>query len=363
MLGERAGMSELTSTVVSFALLFCGTAVAWADDAVPTAAAPADSQKVERLLAAMKDDSFKVRLQAAVLLGRVSDTRAADVLIEAVGSDPHYTVRAAAANALANLGEPRAIPHILRRIAIDNEPFVREEAMRALGKYARSDALPYVVAAFRSPDVRVRKQALDYVAAEPNTQVEPVLMQALGDESREVFGIAAAAVRRLPKAEQLALLKRAIDHREPSVRRGAIEVLQQQASDEGTQLILEVYGRDIEEEEVRNAARAALRQLKQHLPLDDIVHQAQQNPEKHERARALRLLGVVGGVRAKEVLLTALSDDDPYVRGNAVMALGELGDTDVVPSLERLIEDPANQRIVHLVRHTLRQLRGRRGKE
>ena len=52
-----------------------------------------------------------------------------------------------------------------------------------------------------------------------------------------------------------------------------------------------------------------------------------------------------------------IADQDVYLRGTAVMAMAELGDPKVVPSLEKLEADPANQRILHLVRHTLKQLR------
>ncbi|HSI03205.1 MAG TPA: HEAT repeat domain-containing protein, partial [Myxococcota bacterium] len=55
---------------------------------------------VQRLIDALShDDAFKVRLQAAVLLGRSNDDRAAPALISALASDAHYTVRAASATA------------------------------------------------------------------------------------------------------------------------------------------------------------------------------------------------------------------------------------------------------------------------
>jgi len=323
----------------------------------PPSDSEADAARIDRLVTVLTtDDSFKVRLQAAVLLGRTNNPRAGQPLIDALGSDPDYTVRAAAAVALANLKEPRAITHIVKRIAVDPEAFVREEATRALGKFDRASALPYVVASCNSTDPRVRKEALAYVATEPTAAVEPVLERALGD-TPEIYDIAKQAAAKMPRPEVLRFLEAALDHREPSVRRGAIEVLQALKGPEAAQLVLEVYDRDVEEEEVKNAARTALRELRGELPVTQIVKDATSSPEKHARARALRLMGVVGGPEAQKVLVGALADDDYYVRGIAVMALGELGNPAAVPSLEKLIEDPANQRIVHLVRTTLTQLR------
>ncbi len=326
-----------------------------------SAGAPLDEAQVDRLIVALgQDESYKVRLQAAVILGRSQKEKAAKPLIDALNGDAHYTVRAAAATALANLGEPRAISHIIKRLATDPDPFVREEANRALGKFARADALPFVVATYGSPDPRVRRHAIAYLAAEPTALAEPVFARALGDDSPEVFGIAKDAVQKMPPPELLRFLDGALDHREPTVRRGAITLLKGIGSTEAAQLILKVYERDIEEEDVRQTARQALRELKHKLPLTEIVKDASGNPEKYARARALRLLGVVGGDDALRVLMEALNDEDRYVRGTAVMAMGELGNPSVVPSLEKAAEDPQNQGIVHLVRHTLNQLRKKR---
>jgi HEAT repeat protein len=320
-----------------------------------------DEAQMKRLIEALaSDDSFKVRLQAAVLLGRSKSPDAVKPLIDALNNDPHYTVRAAAATALANLGEPRAISHILKRVASDSEAFVREEATRALSKFARADALPFVVATYGSPDARVRQNALEYLAAEPTALAEPVFARALGDDAPEVRAIALAAVQKMPPAELLRFLDGALDHREPAVRRGAIDMLQKIGTAEATTLILKVYERDIEEEDVRLAARDSLRQLKQFLPLDQIVKDATGHEDKHTRVRALRRLGVIGGDEANKVLLTALADEDAYVRGNAAMAMADLGDPSLVPSLEKAAEDPQNQRIVHIVRHALKQLRKKR---
>ncbi len=365
------------TTPISFAigLTIAGTAVRAEEPAAaaeapaaeaPAAEAPAaESQPslpanadLERLMRAIaEDDSYKVRLQAAVILGRRGDDRAVKPLIDALAADPHYTVRAAAATALANLKALKAVSQILRRIAIDTEDFVREEATRALQKLPRQDALPYVVATCSASDPRVRKQALAYLAAEATPGAEQVFAKALGDDNPEIAGIAQSALKKLPSAELVRLLEGALEHREPAVRRGAIDMLRSLDSTDATSLVLKVYTRDIEEEEVRVAARTALRDLKKHLPMAQIVRDATQSTEKHTRAQSLRLLGVLGGNDAEQVLLTALGDDDIYVRGTAVMAMGELGDPKVVPSLEKLVEDPANQRIAHLVRHALKQLR------
>lgn len=333
--------------------------------AADTAVATAERESYLRKLidALSSDDSFKVRLQAAVLLGRSDDESAVGPLINALNADAHYTVRAAAATALANLDELKALSHILKAAAVDPEAFVREEAQRALGKYDREDALPFVVATYNgSEDPAIRKEAVEYLIVDLLPRAEPVLDRALGDVPA-IFEISKAAVLRMERERAMRLLQGAIEHREPAVRRGAVQVLHELGTPEATRLILSVYERDIEVEEVRNATRDALRSRRAQLPMDQIVKDATSSAEKYTRARALKLLGVVGGDHAEQVLVAALNDNEIYIRGNAVMALQWLGSPTVVPTLERLAADPANQRIMLQIRSVLKALREKDSKK
>src|SRR5262249_41033448 len=136
--------------------------------------------------------------------------------------------------------------------------------------------------------------------------------RALGD-TPEIYKLAQEAVLRMAPEDALRFLDRSAEHREAPIRRGAVQALQALGNEEGTKIIWKVYERDIEVDEVRQAARTALRQLRQYLPIERIVQDATSNPEKHSRAKALKLLGVVGGQQAEQVLTAALADEDIYV--------------------------------------------------
>jgi HEAT repeat protein len=336
-----------------------GETVPKSDDALtPVARADRDAY-VQRLIDALAhDDAFKVRLQAAVLLGRSNDERAAPALISALAGDAHYTVRAAAATALANLNDQRGIVHIVKACGVDREQFVREEADRALQKFDRKDALPSVISAYNgADDPRVRKVALTYIVATAVTaDIEPVLERALGD-SPENFEIAKTAIVQLPADREMALLQRGIDHHDASVRRGAVNVLRLVNTPDAAKMVLAVYERDIEVEEVRAAARDALRAMRSLLPVQQFVKDAQSSSERYARARAIKLLGVVGGDEAEKVLIAASKDDEIYIRGSAVLAMQYLGSQSVVPTLEKLAADPDNSRILLQIRSVLKHLR------
>ena len=61
------------------------------------------------------------------------------------------------------------------------------------------------------------------------------------------------------------------------------------------------------------------------------------------------------------MLIAAIHDEDPYVQGIAVMAMGELGNPSMVAALEKLLEEePRNQSIANLVRNSLRRLKAKK---
>jgi hypothetical protein len=96
------------------------------------ARAAARIEEVEDALA--HDRSYKVRVDAALVLGRLRQTRSIPALIGAL-RDPSPAVRASAAKSLGHIGSPIAKDAIAKALT-DPEPEVRrnaKEAMQALG--------------------------------------------------------------------------------------------------------------------------------------------------------------------------------------------------------------------------------------
>ena len=320
------------------------------------AAAVPPSQHMQQLEDALLHDAyFKVRLQAALLLGQSGEPAALPALVQALRADPHLSVRAAAAAALASLQDARAVTPLVHQGALDPEALVREAAQQALAEFPRDQATAQVLAAYSALEPEVRRAVLLYIGKQPARSVEPLLLRALADVPA-VANLARQQVARLPPDASQRLLGAALAHPDVEVRRVAVDMLLAQGTAASAQLILAAYERDGEVDAVRESARLALRQLRDQLPLGQIVRAAASD-DRHARARALRLLGVLGGSTAQEVLLRALRAPDPYIRGTSVLALQDLGDVDLIPVLEGLEGDPSNQRILNLVQHTLVHLR------
>lgn len=76
-------------------------------------------------------DSYKVRLQVVITLGKLRDKKAVPALLRAL-SDDNYTVRGVAATALAQIGDKRALPALKRLATTDRHSFVKSQAKRAV---------------------------------------------------------------------------------------------------------------------------------------------------------------------------------------------------------------------------------------
>lgn len=92
---------------------------------------PAFADRIDDLAKSLKEDpSYKVRVQAGLVLGKLKDPRAIPALSQAL-RDPDATVRGTAASALGQIGNPAA-RDALEGAAQDVDGFVRSQAQKAL---------------------------------------------------------------------------------------------------------------------------------------------------------------------------------------------------------------------------------------
>jgi len=94
--------------------------------------AAAPKAKVDELCKALLEDSnYKVRVQAAIVLGKLGDVGAVDSLVKAL-DDANKTVRGIAAQALGQIGDAAAADPLRALLQRDVDPFVKGQAEKAL---------------------------------------------------------------------------------------------------------------------------------------------------------------------------------------------------------------------------------------
>ncbi len=111
---------------------------AWALLFALTVSVSARADKIDDLARAlMQDPSYKVRVQAALVLGKLADRRAVPALINAL-RDENESVRGVAATSLGRIGDRSAASALSNAARGDASEFVRGQAQKALDLFAQS---------------------------------------------------------------------------------------------------------------------------------------------------------------------------------------------------------------------------------
>ena len=310
------------------------------------------SRVLEAIEALRDRDRWRDRVDAATYLGHSGDLRARRPLVTAL-DDPHYAVRSAALRALVHVRDPRTIPAILQRYG-DKEPLVRLEARTALTHFPHSNARPYLIQALdQDPDAAVRLGALEQLAEDEHAQARGAIVDALG-EPGPVGRVARLFLAGLPRSQARRWFLDGLDHRDYRVQIACIEALADLDSPQTTAPLIAHF--DSRVPEVTSAVEAALSRLKHRIDAQRYFVEARRARGRFEQARALRVLGVLGGEPASRLLLSALDDRDVLVRSAAIAALGTLGETRAINKLRRMRKQEENSRIMTQVKGTLAHL-------
>ncbi len=100
--------------------------------ALATGARTAHAGKVDDLSKILlEDSSYKVRVQAALVLGKLADRNAVPALARSL-RDPNNTVRAVSAQALGRIGAPEAVKELKEVLRSEKDAFVRSQISKSL---------------------------------------------------------------------------------------------------------------------------------------------------------------------------------------------------------------------------------------
>lgn len=143
---------------------------------------------VEPLIEALADREGTVRKFAAIILGRLGDSRAIEELGMTV-YDLHHEVSQTAALALAQFGAPAI--DVLAEALIHPEASVREHAILGLGKIQDERVAPYLIEMLYDPAPVVKRQAVLSIGELRDPRAIPALQElAASRTDRELAALA-----------------------------------------------------------------------------------------------------------------------------------------------------------------------------
>mgnify|MGYP000845429115 FL=1 len=254
---------------------------------------------VSEQIAALSDEDWAIREEAATLLGALKDARAVLPLTNAL-RDSDRAVREAAVGALSSLGSV-SVP-ALAGCLTDPALQVQEAASAILASLADARVLAPLTQALGSRDWIVRMHAAKGLGRIGDPETVPALMPLLQDKVKAVREEASSALAAIGVAAMAGLID-ALQHDDWLVRLHAVEALGKLKSADAVEPLLRA---------LFNERDSAIR--------EDVV----------------RALGAIRDGRAVEYLVAVMKE--PGLRLLAVEALGHIGDRRVVPILRRVVE-------------------------
>ncbi|MHB1844330.1 MAG: HEAT repeat domain-containing protein [Deltaproteobacteria bacterium] len=283
--------------------------------------------------------SFKVRLQAALILGAGGRVEAEAPLKESLRGDPQPQVRAATALALAELGGGEVASALVEALG-DEDRFVRAEAVRALSQLAErlGPALAQPLGAALGGAPSGPRAAGIPVLALLGAEGAQQLASLPGDDAPEVRAAVREALGRLPAEVANSALRYALKAGSFSARAAAATALAERGDVASLSALADAASAPTEVPEVQAAAFAALRALSGLIDPDVERARLAQSPMPPERIRALVLLSVREGPKAEHACEQALRDPSPLVQAYAVETLGRLSDPRALPELRRMLD-------------------------
>lgn len=266
---------------------------------------------VAEQIAALKDEDWAIREEAAVLLGRFKDPRAVSPLVSIL-RDPDRSVREAAVGALTSIGQPSV--SILGSCLTAHDSSVQEAASTVLASIADESVQGPLLEALHSPNWIIRMHAAKALGRIQDPGSVSSLIPLLQDKVKAVREEAASTLAAIGDSAVPALLE-SLTHQDWLVRLHAVEALGKTTSSSAVAPLLSTAFND---------ADSAVRE------------------------DAVRALGNIGNPQAVEFLLTAMRKE-PGLRTLAVEALGRIGDRRAVPALIDVVKGidlPATTRAV-----------------
>lgn len=218
--------------------------------------------------------------------------------------DESYVHRVRAIQVLVRSPDPRVLPALAHVVAHDPHGEVRTAALQALDALHDPEALPIFIKAVTDPEVGVRRKAAWILGTATDPQGHAALFKALENSDPKILDTTARGIEQIRDPNAVPDLIKAMDH-----------------SDSVVHL----------------CAAAALLQMRDARVVPAFMRRLEALDAPY-RSSFVRALGeYYDDPRVPPVLVKAMTDQDPDVRGEAAWALGRKQDLRALPYFERAL--------------------------
>ena len=300
----------------------------------------------ERFARALGAERPELRMAAANALGRLGEPSTLPAILKAL-TDPDPRVRLRACHACGSFADPRAVPALIERLEDDSR--VRRAAANALGGIATDRALAPLIDLLDDGDESIRRIAASALGKANNPQPVEPLARALGDESAIVRNAAVYSVIELlsnvPTKHSHAVRDRVVSELkaadDETVVEPLVEILMQgrqtrqrrnaawilgRVADPDSALAVAALADALADDDAQTAQFAAtsLRSLGGTTVETELLDRIDPEYPDEARAKAVFVLGAVGGQETLNRLESLTNDESKAVRKRAFSAVSKL---------------------------------------
>ena len=303
-----------------------------------------DDGAIKHVATFLYDPDPRVRANAIEALEHIGSEEAFPMIINSL-SDDDNRIRANAVKALKHCGAVN-VHEILLRMLKSDEVWMRDSATYALGAMAREADLPLLLDALRDPESSVRQRArngLELLARRGNDKARQALHGS--NVSAEPDRLAPRVWTQLAELMEVPNVKSRLESSDPAVR---LEELRRLISLKDTSRLDEIKRVALLDEDafIRTVAVSGLGALGSPLAIEALRSLVTSSNDR-VRANSVEALGALIAkldkdspqfIAAKQDIRKCLSDKSGRCRANAIIALKDERDVNIIAPLQEMIE-------------------------
>jgi len=261
-----------------------------------------DERVAAALIGLLNDESLDIAGRAAARLGQIGDPSAGEALEAALRRSGDKSFRTAVVEALVRTRGRRAVPVLIPLLA-DNDPDTRNCVLRALSRLYAPESVEALIPLLRSKGNYDRLTACLMLAGYGEAKTVPALCDVLaGDDGMTVRMAAAFALGQIGDASAIDALVEFINNNDLKPPASAANERSMNGEPNGEQRWALCIG--------------------------------------DAKAQAVEAIRAIGGPKAGGAIFAALAHADGRVRGAALLALAESGDTRAPDRVLKALSDP-----------------------
>ncbi len=275
---------------------------------------------LDSLIADLRDERPGIRIASAKALRRVKDPRAVEALVGAL-NDPDHEVRGHAAYALGETKESSCIKSLVGVLMEEQNIFVRQKIFTALQKMNDPSTVELLAKVLKHEKELVVWKAIRILSELKDPRAIKHLIAVIDDEEGQLRRLAARAITRISIDAGLRLFH---DYGPEIKRAVTTEIWQGSSKGPGLLKILIAALRD-EDPRVRLGGLVALRARKYAIGKDALIS-ALSDQSPYVRCAVIEVLADFEQERLMKYVTGRLKDEDSSVRSCAAKTLGERKD-------------------------------------